>query len=361
MHDTRLEDQLRSALRTDGDSLPFTITADELERRLASRSRQRTERRMTLLAAGIGVVAIGATFALSSGLQRPSGIAIDPSSPPSASPSPTPSASSPRAAVATPVPTAVPTGLPDLAIPAGTVAVDTIHVPDPNLTGASNEETAGIVPPRDLYRIAFTCLGAGTARWDIGLYRLAGGDEQPCDGTVRETDSSEGVPPEDMAVIVTTSPQNRWHIIVTYPFDAPTFIAPQLFAFEGDALVGDASGGLARCVTYNGVSDSCAAPFLARDGADPVEISVDGEVGIALEGAWLIDRVSVDILDRDVARADPFSSGRRVSDIEQGGQRVQVPLSGVPAGEYVLRLILDASGGDDTFGGIYDIPLIIGG
>ena len=362
MHDV-LEDQLRSALRADGDSVPFTITPDELERRLTLRRRERSTRRPGLLAAGIGTIALGSMVALSTGLLRPSGIAVEPSAQPLGSPTLVPSAPPSSAAAPTPVPSLVPvaTGLPALAIPSGTVAIDAIHEPDPNLTSASTQETAGLVPPRDLYRVAFTCLGTGTARWDIGLYRLAGGDEQSCDGTVRETESSEGVPPEDMAVIVTTSPQNRWHIIVTHVSGAPRFIAPQLFALEGDALVGDASGGLARCVEYNGVSDSCAAPFLARDGADPVEIPIGGEVGIALAGAWLIDRVSVDIIHRDVARADPFDTGQRVIDIEQGGQRVQVPLAGVPAGEYVLRLILDGSGGDDAFGGIYDVPLIIGG
>jgi hypothetical protein len=361
MHDVRLEDQLRSALRTAGDDLPFTISAEELERRHALRRRERQGRRMTLLAAGVAAVAIGTVFALTSGVIPRSGVAVDPSPQPSASrPSTTPS-STPSAPVS-PAPTAAasPT-LPPLTAPAGTVAIDVIREPDPNVIGEAVQDTAGVVPPRGLYRIAFTCVGDGSARWDIGIYRLAGGDEQPCDGSVRETESSEGVPPEDMAVIVTTDPQNQWHIIVTYETDPPGFIAPQLFAFDGDALVGDASGGLARCVEFNGVSDSCAAPFLARDGADPVEIPVDGEVGIALADAWLIDRVSVDIVERDLARADPFTSGRRVVDLETGGQRVQVPLAGVPAGEYVLRLILDGSSEGDTFGGVYDVPLIIGG
>ena len=53
MHDLRLEDQLRTTLRGEGDMLPLTITSDELERRLLLRRRERAARRMTLVAAGV--------------------------------------------------------------------------------------------------------------------------------------------------------------------------------------------------------------------------------------------------------------------------------------------------------------------
>ena len=52
MHDTNLEERLRSVLRQEGDGLPFTITTEELERRLALRRRDRNGRRLSLMAAG---------------------------------------------------------------------------------------------------------------------------------------------------------------------------------------------------------------------------------------------------------------------------------------------------------------------
>ena len=70
MHDSRLEDQLRSALRADGEGLPLTITTDELERRLALRRRERNGLRLTLVAAGIAVVAVGSIVAFGNGWLR---------------------------------------------------------------------------------------------------------------------------------------------------------------------------------------------------------------------------------------------------------------------------------------------------
>ena len=67
MHDTNLEERLRSILRQEGERLPFTITTDELERRLLLRRRERNGRRLSLMAASLAAVAVGAVFALSNG------------------------------------------------------------------------------------------------------------------------------------------------------------------------------------------------------------------------------------------------------------------------------------------------------
>ncbi len=96
MHDSRLEDQLRSALRADGEGLPLTITTDELERRLALRRRERNGLRLTLVAAGIAVVAVGSIVAFGNGwLRMPAG-GVDPS--------PSPIATHPSAPVTVPSP-----------------------------------------------------------------------------------------------------------------------------------------------------------------------------------------------------------------------------------------------------------------
>jgi hypothetical protein len=59
MHDTRLEDSLRRALHEEADALPFTITADDLNVRLAQRPRQVSRLGMLSAAAAV-VVVVGA-------------------------------------------------------------------------------------------------------------------------------------------------------------------------------------------------------------------------------------------------------------------------------------------------------------
>jgi hypothetical protein len=64
MHDTSIEDRLRGTLRAEADALPFSITSDELERRLALRRRERAGRRTALLAAGLAAVIVGGGLVL---------------------------------------------------------------------------------------------------------------------------------------------------------------------------------------------------------------------------------------------------------------------------------------------------------
>ncbi len=77
MHDNTIDERLRSTLRREADSLPLTITTEELERRLALRRRDRAGRRVGLLAAGIAVIAVGG-FALAAGLWRGPDVATTP-------------------------------------------------------------------------------------------------------------------------------------------------------------------------------------------------------------------------------------------------------------------------------------------
>ena len=60
MFDELLEERLRSVLRQAGDELSLSVTAAELERRLTVRRRTRTAQRSTLIAAAVGIVAVGA-------------------------------------------------------------------------------------------------------------------------------------------------------------------------------------------------------------------------------------------------------------------------------------------------------------
>lgn len=480
MHDTNLEERLRSVLRQEGDGLPFTITTDELDRRLALRRRARNGQRLSVIAAGLAVVAVGAVFALGSGWLRGPSVAADPSpsatmsEPPSSPPPTTAPAASADPLAALPIlvkdpqsldvymtedpgdpssddPTLIGRGLdgvrmdareaaikvvclgpdavlmwgtftdrtaiasetvvcdatvqsfrydvaarqpmlkqllelettprtafrilietfgsmndpvrtvlPDFATPEGTVAVDFTGEPDPDLAEESVQTSAGVVPPRGQYLVALACVGDGTIRWDIGQDRLAGGGEQPCDGSALGYEMGEGVPPEGTAVLVTTSPRNHWHIVVTYDGDAPAFIAPVLMAYAGDDLEGPGSGALGLCVRWNEISDSCGVPFLARDGAKEVGVAVDSSLRLELADGWRIDNGGVEVMDRDVARRDPFGVSREFTSFRDGGQEVMIPLTGLEAGDWVIRVSLNGSKGDDTFGGVYSIPVIIG-
>jgi hypothetical protein len=102
MHDTKLEERLRRTLREEGDSLPFTLTVDVLEARLARRYRASRNARFGLLASAAAIiVAVGAIFAVlnnrsdhnvgvtpsPSAVASPSAVVV-PSTSPAASPSP---------------------------------------------------------------------------------------------------------------------------------------------------------------------------------------------------------------------------------------------------------------------------------
>jgi hypothetical protein len=66
MHDDLLERRLGAALHSDADGLPFTITAAEIERRMALRRRSLAGRRLTMLfAAAVGISLVGIGGALS--------------------------------------------------------------------------------------------------------------------------------------------------------------------------------------------------------------------------------------------------------------------------------------------------------
>jgi len=88
MHDSQIEERLRSVLRDEGQHLPQTITTAELERRLATRRRQARGRRISLLAAAVAVVAVVVIGALGNGWLRPAiGSQASPSPTNDASPS----------------------------------------------------------------------------------------------------------------------------------------------------------------------------------------------------------------------------------------------------------------------------------
>jgi hypothetical protein len=94
MHDDLLERRLRAALKGEAGHLPFSITAAELERRMARRGRSQPRRLTLLLAATFAIGGLGAAGLLAGLQQRhpsPSDAAADATSPATMAPSTTPS------------------------------------------------------------------------------------------------------------------------------------------------------------------------------------------------------------------------------------------------------------------------------
>lgn len=91
MHDSQIEDRLRADLQAEGDALPLTITPDELERRLALRRRERNGRRLSLMAAGLAIAAMGSVVASTAGWIRMPAVGSGPEASPQPLETPHPS------------------------------------------------------------------------------------------------------------------------------------------------------------------------------------------------------------------------------------------------------------------------------
>ncbi len=102
MHDQSLEARLRDALRIEGDGLALTITAAELERRLAQRRRGGLSPLASLgLAAAVGAALLGLVGVAGGWFERPAIV------PPTASASPSTVPSADPSGPATPAPSAL--------------------------------------------------------------------------------------------------------------------------------------------------------------------------------------------------------------------------------------------------------------
>jgi hypothetical protein len=170
MHDQRLEEQLRGALRVDGDALPFTITESELERRLTMRRRDHFGRRLSLLAAGVAVLAVAGLVGFGNGWVRLPAVGIvaspspstsaSPSVAPSVAPTPTPTATPTPSTPATATPAAAATfrPAPDLGDPTDAILARVVAVADGvrrlevwrSITMAENIDIFGVPFPDDV-------------------------------------------------------------------------------------------------------------------------------------------------------------------------------------------------------------------
>lgn len=203
MHDDRLEDRLRAALRTEAEGLAFTITAEELRRRLVVRRRARVSRTSTLLlAAAVGVGLLGVGALAGGALDRRTAV---PTSPPSGPIAPIAQASTSPASSTPPAAATLPTldeliddgGEAALVVAQANGASDGIHFDPINFTRLDPPSIAlGPVDGSAEYQVSFACLGdtSGTISIDpVGAERLAAPPVVTCDGrVVHETQAADG-------------------------------------------------------------------------------------------------------------------------------------------------------------------------
>ena len=223
MHDETLERRVRAALHDEADRLSFTITAAEMERRLALRRRRVATRPTALLfAAAVGIGLVGAAAVAGGWFDRE----------PHPTPTPVPStlalvgpSSSPEPVDGLPAPS--PVDLPTLE--------DLVHsgpVDDIVLAQASGPESAfGISQPAvphpssielgplalGLYRVEFGCLASQAG--ETGGYAVVGAGtpgadpprERTCDGRM----TSNLVPADGPSVLRLALPgASSWRLVV---------------------------------------------------------------------------------------------------------------------------------------------------
>ncbi|HET7030492.1 MAG TPA: hypothetical protein VFI34_08270 [Candidatus Limnocylindrales bacterium] len=242
MRDDTLERRLAAALHSEGDSLPFTITADELRRRHVARSRGRISRRPALLLAaalGLGLVGFGAVAGgwLTRNERQPSPI-----------PSQVPSA--PIAITVTPAPSilVLPATLPSL--DAFLAPLDRSRIVRAQQVGPASAPTSwsiGVGGPGSTifapvtssgsYRLYVACLGADVVLRSIRTDRTEPADAIPVICNADPTARDIGLGAGDAVAIETTAPTS-WRFALV----APDRAAPHASAIASAADVKAAAG-----------------------------------------------------------------------------------------------------------------------
>jgi hypothetical protein len=226
MHDQPMEERLRATLRAEADTLPFAITTAELQRRLTLCERERTGRRIGLLAAGIAAIVVGGAFILATNPFKGTQVATTPqptstpSSGPSVAPSPTAPASAPSLE-----PSVAPVQL--SALPADADAVDTQRA-DQDVLDPNDATPSDLVvdPIRQTAReavIKIVCIGPDPVaiRWVINgghgeTQASIGEDSTACDDTIAtfRYDLALRQPLIGDQLFVSVTPRTAYHVLV---------------------------------------------------------------------------------------------------------------------------------------------------
>jgi hypothetical protein len=246
------------------------------------------------------------------------------------------------------------------------VLVDFMNDADPPFaeTGDTGERNAGEVAPRSQFQVDFVCLGSVPAHWAIGfegaLAFLAAGN-QVCDGTPGSVVIERGVPTTNLPVIVGGDAGTAWHIVVSTVRGEPSFIPPVLRMIETGNTAGavGAAEAYGRCVSTADGSDQCTGEWSALDGASEVQIPVGSSLTLGLADGWLISEARITAAVTDQVRAKDVVTEYSVGFTDSGGPQVTLPID-LGRGSWILRVSLNASRGDATFGASYDLPLVVG-
>ena len=219
MHEDLFERRLRGALHDEGDSLPFTITADELRRRQVARRRPVRRPGLLFLAAAVGVGLVGIGVVAGRWLDR-------------SDESPRPFPSTPivaQASQTTPVPSSLvlPVSLPPLEaflapfdpgeiVRAQAVGPATAPTFWSREIGGPGSTTFASVTSPGSYRVWLACLGADVTLNAVRAKAGAPADSIPvaCDGNTTARDL--GLAAGDSLSISTTAPTS-WRIALVDP------------------------------------------------------------------------------------------------------------------------------------------------
>ena len=218
MHDPTFEQKLRAALRAEGDTLPFTITSSELERRLALRRQGRLGPMTSLgLAAAVGIGLLGLVGVAGGWFEQRTAVVPSPSLP-----------------VASVSPSAAPSASPDVLLPSIDEIINNL---DPATivraqeigpaAGPSSESVRGVSPARSVtfapiaqagsYRLWTACLGPVDVSIAVtGPAGVEPREEIPlvCDGLI--VGRQVGIEAGDTIAIRSTRPAS-WRLVVEAP------------------------------------------------------------------------------------------------------------------------------------------------
>ena len=338
MHDTDLEDRLRTVLRDEADRLPFTVDVARVEARLAARRAPSSRNlRLGLLAAGIGIVAFGlAGMGL---IRQPSQSGVGAT--PSADTSPRPG---------------TPLAIDMLEAPLGEVMVDQST---PNRVaagpgGAVRSETVGSVSPALLHHIAAICLGEGDLLLSFGqpdspehVYTTT----VPCDGIAHDDGLTHDFT-GGREVIVQANENDAWRVIVTgQGADSGVVLPTQLEAWavgsdgqpQGASVIARDACGYWITPEGNDRCEEAGAPLEVEESR--VIIGPGEDLLLQLRPSRPMASIEVSAASPVMRNLDPWLP---VLSTTPGGDVVRVPLDLDP-GVWYLRIQLVGQDSDQDF------------
>ena len=399
MHDNQLEDHIRSILRREGDDLTLNITAQELERRLALRRRERAGRLLSLVAAGIAVVAIGGIVVAGNGWfgtgpsvgGKPVGstATAGPTAPDSSAPGPSASPSAVASladgalgcVAVDPSASRVPPGVVAGVVPGdsmgfgGTVVAARWNGVDSGSPGTwvglpDDPASVKVHPDQVIEITSDGCFQSVSAAALLTVYAQAPAvTPTPVALTVIggigarvvdiEPPSTGGWTVRVRTSFVTTDGSEAWSETL-YRVVVP-FHPPQLLGNNGRSPEPWAEGMCASYTLSTGASaaDQCAAPYepIAAN-VQPHAVAKGTSMVFELAAPWLIDQARVTAVDAAVVAAGSFAPEYSVAFIDPGGPRITVP-ENLDPGTWIVRVSLKGSHAGDSFDAYYDFPIIV--